>query len=840
MIFDTTFYRLLIFFLIQLASALFGAVSYAQVVPVDNYSLNTNGQVELTVGSSSEKYYVLYVKDTLSQDFKRTASVTLGKEGNTVITESLAAYPLDHYQVRAFSISSPEDIDNDGFNDIVELNNIPVQGPLNAAEPIAFEDGVAVVDSFTTFRKLSLTQDTVQYSEFLNGKGYVKFIIVDFQTDNPKTYFIDSYKYDFHSDFANAIGIPHLGDQVRKGQIIYHPKVVSNNGTLGAFTFNYSNGHGEAFEVVQKCYNILGANMPFIENNLSYFVTANSEDEYEEDQDLYENSRIPILHEEDIYGGIEFLGLNIAEGFGYFKHVTSDKNPGPRDIVLYEYLPNSLPRVGGIMTSVTQTPLSHVNLRAIQNKIPNAYIKGPLEIDSIADLLDHYIYYRVEQDQYYIREATFDEVTAWYDASRPTEEQNPPLNLSYKQILPMDDIGFEMHDGFGAKCANVSVMRGFNFEEGTIPDGFGIPFFFYQEFMKFNDFFTEVETMISDPLFESSREVRDSVLKDFRSKMKDGNMPNWMLTALNEMHLSFPAGTSVRCRSSTNNEDLPGFSGAGLYTSKTQHPDEGHISKSIKQVYASLWNLGAFEEREFYRINHFQASMGVLCHPNYSDELANGVGLSIDPLYNSTNTFFLNTQVGEELITNPSSMSIPEEILIDRVPISEDNYIVIEYSNLAPENTIIMEESQLEQLRDYLLIIHDRFAKLYNASSSDNFAMDIEYKITIDNRLAIKQARPWAAYNPSELSGDGAEDELTFEVYPNPADHIVNVNCVGCFLSKIALYDVSGKLLFSGEAEKQSDFSSTLDVRQLPSGIYFLTGYSSILEKVVSSKIVKR
>ena len=27
---------------------------------------------------------------------------------------------------------------------------------------------------------------------------------------------------------------------------------------------------------------------------------------------------------------------------------------------------------------------------------------------------------------------------------------------------------------------------------------------------------------------------------------------------------AFPVGTAVRCRSSTNNEDLPGFSGAGL------------------------------------------------------------------------------------------------------------------------------------------------------------------------------------------------------------------------------------------------------------------------------------
>ena len=98
-----------------------------------------------------------------------------------------------------------------------------------------------------------------------------------------------------------------------------------------------------------------------------------------------------------------------------------------------------------------------------------------------------------------------------------------------------------------------------------------------------------------------------------------------MLDALQSMHESFPPGTPMRCRSSTNNEDLPGFNGAGLYDSYTHRPDEGHIAKTIKQVWASLWTYRAFEERDFYRVDHLQTAMGVLVHPNYDDELANGV-----------------------------------------------------------------------------------------------------------------------------------------------------------------------------------------------------------------------
>ena len=54
----------------------------------------------------------------------------------------------------------------------------------------------------------------------------------------------------------------------------------------------------------------------------------------------------------------------------------------------------------------------------------------------------------------------------------------------------------------------------------------------------------------------------------------------------------------VRFRSSSNVDDAIEFNGAGLYDSFTHHPDEGHLSMSILQVFASLWNFRAYEERE--------------------------------------------------------------------------------------------------------------------------------------------------------------------------------------------------------------------------------------------------
>jgi len=301
-----------------------------------------------------------------------------------------------------------------------------------------------------------------------------------------------------------------------------------------------------------------------------------------------------------------------------------------------------------------------------------------------------------------------------------------------------------MSTSFGAKCTNVATMRNFGFPEGTIPNGFGVPFYYYDEFMKFNNFYERVETMISDPEFLTDLEVRIDMLKDLRRDIKDADMPQWMMDNLQTMHESFPEGTSVRCRSSTNNEDLPGFSGAGLYTSKTQHPWEGHISKSIKQVYASMWNFRAYDERDFYRVDQYIAAMGVLCHPNYEDEQSNGVGVSLDPIYQTEGNFYINTQVGEDLITNPEANSIPEEILLNQDP--NLGYFVLRESNLVPVGQLVMTDEHINELRSYLQVIHDEFEILYNVVGAEGFGMDIEYKVTVDDQLIIKQARPWVSF----------------------------------------------------------------------------------------------
>jgi len=718
-------------------------MSIAQNVPIVNFSLNSFGQVQLEIEAEADKYYLLTAKHQPDQAFESVTSITMGMDGNMIISEPLAAYPEQNYKITAYDINNPEDFDNDGINDIEEFNDMPTLAPLNFSAAVPIIDGATSLLDHSTYSELAVVSANIPWAPFLNDQEFAKFCILNQNSDNPEIYFINSKTHDIHASFYATIDTN--GDDITSGEIVYNPNEIMPNGVVGSYTFNYSFGDAFSFDHTRRTFELLARNMPFLQNNFKHFIGEASEDNHNNNfKDDFIGSRITVSLESDVFADIDYIPFNQTEGYGFFRHMDLDETPGSRDIVLYDALPNTLPRVGGIITSVIQTPLSHVNLRAIQDNVPNAYIKEPLLNSTISNLLGKYIYYKVGQDDYEIREASLEEVNAWFEALRPTEEQIPERDLSETKILPLDSIRFDMSTSFGAKCSNVATMGTFGFPEGTIPEGFGIPFYFYDEFMKYNGFYEDVENMIADPDFVNNLQNRIDVLKEFRKEIKAANMPQWMLDELQEMHDAFPEGTAVRCRSSTNNEDLPGFSGAGLYTSKTQHLDEGHISKSVKQVYASMWNFRAFEERDFYRVDHYIAAMGILCHPNYQDEKSNGVGVSIDPVYSTENTYYLNTQVGESLITNPDANTIPEEILLYIDP--NEGYSILRGSNLVPLGELVMGEEYLNQMREYLGVIHEEFAILYNVVGAEGFGMDIEYKVTKDDQLIIKQARPWVSF----------------------------------------------------------------------------------------------
>ena len=687
--------------------------------------------VPIVVESTTDEYFVLYVRHELDADttVELPVAVSLGEEGTTTLAENVTALPKERYRVEKYLIADPADVDGDCIDDITELANPVGQNPVNPAAAVELSEGAVAVPDRETFETISF------------GKHHLKFILFGIDTDSPSLYFLNTKTHQTHHDFLRATGLELSLDGLISGDIFYHSTLFATDDSPGGYRFLLK--FSSPISVVARSYTVLAASMPLLKDNLAFHMAKHELPYLQPELPLYRASRINLVFDEDVWGDTDFLALNPGEGYGRLQALEPDDRPHPRDVVIYETLPNELPRVAGIISTVPQTPLSHVNLRAVQDGVPNAFILGALDEPDIDALIGNYVHYTVTWDGYTIRAATRKEIEDHYASSRPTEAQTPERDLSVREITPLSEIGFDDWKAFGVKAANVAVLGTLGFPEGTVPDGFAVPFYFYDEFMKANGLYDDIEEMLADTVFQTDFDTQESELKKLRKKIKKAETPQWIIDALTQMHETFPEGTSLRYRSSTNNEDLPGFSGAGLYDSKTQDPEETEddgIDKSIKGVWASLWNFRAFVERDFHRIDHTKAAMGVLVHPNYSDEKVNGVSVSFDPVSGRGGVYYVNSQIGEDLVTNPEAHSTPEEIRMYR---SYRGYTVLATSNLLPPGELLMSDAQLDQLRSHLIATHEHFKELYEPESGEPFAMEIEFKITSDNILAIKQARPW-------------------------------------------------------------------------------------------------
>jgi len=203
----------------------------------------------------------------------------------------------------------------------------------------------------------------------------------------------------------------------------------------------------------------------------------------------------------------------------------------------------------------------------------------------------------------------------------------------------------------------------------------------------------------------------------------------------------------ARFRSSTNVEDLPDFSGAGLYTSAGA--DAAGAEDAVKVVWASAFNYAAFVERDFYRVDHRQVMMGVLVHLSFGEELANGVALTINEYTALRPGFYINSQVGEFAVANPTGDATPEQILWYRYYQGLPEYYEILSRSSLNEGRPVLSDAQYAELATLLELVHARFRILYcqipdsNPIRYDpNCATDVEWKIATDGQLYVKQARP--------------------------------------------------------------------------------------------------
>jgi pyruvate,water dikinase len=731
----------------------------ARLLLAQDTGFTEGGRFRVVVPVKDGHAYVLYRSASLLEKGRPVAAVLPGADGVMALADKSVRKEQAFYRVEDIPSPGATDLDGDGVSDLTELQNPVSMNVLNPAPVLVPATGANILPNRATYELLS-HRDNFPGAENIRE---VKFVISLADTVAPKLHFANSNAYQYHYNFSRALGyftqysyntgltlfnqqayFTNTNRKFMAGSLIAHDNYVSTGGLPVVYTIEFWPSDPVAFEFVEKAFELISASMPFLDGNVAYHPASETQLALMEQESAnYNASYVNVIKTEELFGNTVFTVLNTGEGFGRLRVPSVTDTLSTRDVVIFKTLPNDLTHVAGILSEVPQTPLSHINLKAKQNDTPNAYIKNASTDPRVAPLIGEYVYYKVTADGFEIRLATQAEVDAWLESVRPTEAQFPIRDLTQTQVVALGSIGFDDGDAFGSKAANLAELRKIMPE--VVPDGFAVPFYFYNRYMDLSGFYQQAQAMMADAQFQNDPVFRESALAAFRETIRNGDVPLSIHNAIGALQQSFSVGQPIRCRSSTNNEDLAGFNGAGLYDSYTHRPNEGHLEKSIKQVWASLWNYRAFEEREFYRIDHFQAAMAVLCHVNFDDEVANGVGISTNPYAPGPGWVghYINVQVGENLVTNPDPNAIPEEFTIAYLAGATDYEIqYVRSSNLVdPPGSRILSTAQAYDLADRLGDIDAHFTPKYGGSSA--FAMEIEFKITEAGDLVIKQARPW-------------------------------------------------------------------------------------------------
>ncbi|HEX5834452.1 MAG TPA: PEP/pyruvate-binding domain-containing protein, partial [Pyrinomonadaceae bacterium] len=302
---------------------------------------------------------------------------------------------------------------------------------------------------------------------------------------------------------------------------------------------------------------------------------------------------------------------------------------GANEILVLDEVPVQLPPVAGIITSQPSTPLSHINLLAKGWGIPNAYIKNAKELFKQYD--GWWVSFETLREKYTIKRADMDQLREYQRRqAQRLDVMKPRFNLDETRLLDLAQQRARSSLAFGGKSANLGEVLNARLPSIVVPPGFTIPFHYYDEFIKRNKLDDTIFGLLNDQKFVHDPAYRRGQLASLREKIEGSEFdPALRQKVLQKVAREY-AGKGLFVRSSSNSEDLPNFSGAGLYTTVPNVRGDEELIDAIRKVWASLWNFEAYEARERASVDHSKIFMAVLLQEGINSE-SSGVMITTDP-----------------------------------------------------------------------------------------------------------------------------------------------------------------------------------------------------------------
>ena len=477
---------------------------------------------------------------------------------------------------------------------------------------------------------------------------------------------------------------------------------------------------------------------------------------------------VKVITTDQLYAGMDYQPLNPATSVGRLVFITAAELETEfvnfRDIVVLDAVPNDISVTQGIITQTFQTPLAHINVLSQNRNIPNMALRDAWVNSNLRKLEGKWVRLTVGLFDYSVVEVGADEADEWWERNRPASLSIASMDTAVKDLRDVDDILAIAEKGlkgalqaaipaFGGKASHYAAFPHMDSSKVPFPDAFAIPVYYYWQFMEQNGFNEQVASMLEDTVFVNNPAERETRLASLRSQMVSAPVDVSFLTILcDKLVTDFP-DTRMRFRSSTNAEDLDGFTGAGLYTSKSADSDKPKkIQEAIREVWSSIWYFRAFEERSYRSIDHLSTGMALLVHHSFPEEEASGVAVTAN-IYDQSGLepgFFVNVQYGDASVVLPDA-NVTSDQFIYYHAMKGQPVVYIGRSNVLPaaQETVLTIE-QIRVLGAALEEIHRFFMPVYGNEPDKKYAMDTEFKFDqpLNNSggepvLSMKQCRPF-------------------------------------------------------------------------------------------------
>ncbi|MFO0561980.1 MAG: PEP/pyruvate-binding domain-containing protein [Polyangiales bacterium] len=459
-------------------------------------------------------------------------------------------------------------------------------------------------------------------------------------------------------------------------------------------------------------------------------------------------ARVPVVTTDDLFANTRYQALNTGEAFGYLRfHTTAPTAATVRrtDVVVLSEVPLDLPVCSGVITAQLQTPLSHIAILSANRGTPNMALRDAMTNAQLRALEGRLVRLTVNGQDWSITAASQRDAESAWASRRPASAFTPELDERFSELRALRDLRRTDTRIAGAKAAQLGEVARINggAPQGfRVPPGFVVPFSAYLAHLRNNRIDAALNGYLRNPAFNDNPQAREQALSNVRQRIRTAPVDPALLRSVRARIAAIVArGARVRLRSSTNAEDLEGFNGAGLYSSTAipaNFSDE-QLATGLREVWSSVWNYQAFEERSYYRIAQERVAMAVLVQESVDGAASTGVAITGNPFDANRPGHFINVQTRDEGVTSASTGEVPEQDIYYTYP--PPGFVERLSSSSRAGGRQLLNDAEVRSLANALTTIHNAF--IPGGNWLDGRAMDVEFLVTPSREIVVVQARPY-------------------------------------------------------------------------------------------------